>query len=115
MPSGEDFIEDIPVGTRVLYPNPPLKGLANGEAAIRYALNHPFDGDPLFAMLEPGMKVTIAIDDISLPAHGHAPDIRQTVLEIVLTCWPGMKSTTCTSSSPLPAPEDDAVGNEAMH
>ena len=44
MPSGEDFIlEDIPVGTRVIYPNPPLKGLPNREAAIRYALNKRMD------------------------------------------------------------------------
>src|SRR5438128_7360408 len=86
MPSGEDFIlEDIPVGTRVLYPNPPMKGLPNREAAIRYALNHPLGCDPLFAQLEPGMKVTIAVDDISLPLPPMAtPDVRQTVLEIVL-------------------------------
>ena len=39
-PFGEDFIlEDIPVGTRVIYPNPPIKGLPNREAAIRYAVN----------------------------------------------------------------------------
>src|SRR5213079_603291 len=91
MPSGEDFIlEDLPVGTRVLYPNPPLKGLANREAAIRYALNHPLGCDPLFAQLEPGMKVTIAVDDISLPLPPMAtPDIRQTVLEIVLDMLAG--------------------------
>ena len=48
MPSGEDFIlEDIPIGTRVLYPNPSIKGLPNREAAIRYALNHPLGCDPL--------------------------------------------------------------------
>ena len=30
MPSGEDFIlEDLPIGTRVLYPNPTIKGLPN--------------------------------------------------------------------------------------
>ena len=68
MPSGEDFIlEDLPIGTRVLYPNPSIKGLPNREAAIRYALNHPLGCDPLFAQLEPGMRVTIAVDDISLP------------------------------------------------
>ena len=86
MPSGEDFIlEDLPIGTRVLYPNPSIKGLPNREAAIRYALNHPHGTDPLFAQLEPGMRVTIAVDDISLPLPPMAtPDIRQTVLEIVL-------------------------------
>jgi hypothetical protein len=66
MPFGEDFIlEDIPVGTRVIYPNPPIKGLPNREAAIRYAVNHPIDAKPLYAQLEPGMRVTIAMDDIS--------------------------------------------------
>src|SRR6202171_5661049 len=91
IPSGEDFIlEDIPIGTRVLYPNPPIKGLPNREAAIRYALNHPHGCDPLFAQLEPGMQVTVAVDDISLPLPPMAtPDIRQTVLEIVLDMLAG--------------------------
>jgi hypothetical protein len=91
MPSGEDFIlEDLPIGTRVLYPNPPIKGLPNREAAIRYALNHPLGCDPLFAQLEPGMRVTVAVDDISLPLPPMAtPDIRQSVLEIVLDMLSG--------------------------
>lgn len=86
MPSGEDFIlEDLPIGTRVLYPNPPIQGLPNREAAIRYALNHPDDSEPLYAQLQPGMKVTIALDDISLPLPPmRTPDIRQTILEVVL-------------------------------
>jgi hypothetical protein len=84
--SGEDLlVEDLPVGTRVLYAKPPIEGLANPGAAIRYALNHPLDTEPLYAQLMPGMRVTIAVDDISLPLPPMAtPDIRQTVLEIVL-------------------------------
>ncbi len=84
--SGEDLLlEDLPVGTRVIYPKPPLEGLANPGAAIRYALNHPIDSDPLYAQLYPGMRVTIAVDDISLPLPPMTtPDIRQTILEIVL-------------------------------
>lgn len=86
IPSGEDFLlEDLPIGTRVIYPKPPIKGLPNREAAIRYAINHPHDCEPLYAQLEPGMRVTIALDDISLPLPPMAtPDIRQTVLEILL-------------------------------
>src|SRR5256885_2328490 len=86
MPSGEDFIlEDLPIGTRVIYPKPPIKGLPNREAAIRYALNNPHDCPPLYAQLRPGMKVTVALDDISLPLPPMVtPDVRQTVLEIVL-------------------------------
>ena len=41
--------------------------------------------DPLHALLTPGMKVTIAVDDISLPLPPMArPDIRETVCSIVL-------------------------------
>src|SRR4051812_19561557 len=67
--SGEDMLlEDLPVGTRCIYPKPPIAGLPNVRAAIRWAINHPEgDCDPLHAQLKPGMKVTIAVDDISLP------------------------------------------------
>jgi lactate racemase len=84
--SGEDLLlEDLPIGTRVIYPKPPIEGLANPGAAIRYALNHPLDADPLYAQLAPGMRVTIAVDDISVPLPPMAtPDIRQTIIEILL-------------------------------
>ena len=84
--SGEDLLlEDLPIGTRVIYPKPPIEGLANPGAAIRYALNHPLDTDPLYAQLAPGMRVTIAVDDISVPLPPMAtPDIRQTIIEILL-------------------------------
>ncbi|MGM0559029.1 MAG: lactate racemase domain-containing protein [Myxococcota bacterium] len=84
---GEDFISaKLPAGTRCLYSNPPMKPIENRGAAIRYALNHPEgDVDPLFAQLEPGMKVTIAIDDISVPLPPmKTPDIRQEILEILI-------------------------------
>ncbi len=84
--SGEDFLlEDLPVGTRVIFPRPPIEGVPNVKAAIRYAINHPEGMDPLHALLKPGMKVTIALDDISLPLPPmRTPDVRQTILEIVL-------------------------------
>ncbi len=83
--SGENFaVEDLPVGTRCICPKAPLAGIDNRVAAIRYALNHPEGMDPLHSMLKPGMKVTIAVDDISMPLPMmRTPDIRQTVLEIV--------------------------------
>src|SRR6185503_9800783 len=82
---GENFlIEDLPVGTRVIYPKRPITGVANPRAAIRYALNHPEGMEPLHALLRPGMKVTVAIDDISMPLPVmRTPDVRQLVLEIV--------------------------------
>ncbi len=86
LPFGEEFIEEhMPVGTRVIFPNPPIEGLANPAAAIRHAINHPIDCEPLYAMLKPGMKITIAVDDISVPLPPMVlPDIRQVMLEIVL-------------------------------
>src|SRR3990172_5934577 len=84
--SGEDLLlENLPVGTKVIYPKPPIAGLPNVKSAIRWALNHPEGCDPLHAQLVPGMKVTIAIDDISLPLPPmKTPDVRQQVLEILL-------------------------------
>jgi len=84
--SGDRLIEvDMPAGTRVIYPKPPLAGLKDVDAAIRYAINHPYNSDPLHAKLRPGMKVVIAIDDISLPLPPmRRPDVRERVLTIVL-------------------------------
>lgn len=84
--SGEDLVEvSLPAGTRVIYAKPPIPGLQDPAAAIRHALEHPENMEPLSALLQPGMKITIAIDDISLPLPMMTlPDIRQSVLEIVL-------------------------------
>ena len=86
IPYGEEFLfEKLPVGTRVIYPPPPLDPLADADQAIRYALLHPENQDPLFAQLSPNMRVTIAIDDISLPLPPmRRPDIRERLLNQVL-------------------------------
>ncbi|MFQ5662719.1 MAG: lactate racemase domain-containing protein [Terriglobia bacterium] len=83
---GEDLVEvNLPPGTRVVYAKPPIPGLKDRTAAIRHAIEHPENMEPLAAQLRPGMKVTIATDDISLPLPMmRRPDIRQSVLEIVL-------------------------------
>jgi hypothetical protein len=84
--SSEDLLSvKMPAGTRVLYPNSTVPGLSDLDAGIRYALAHPEEMDPLAALLKPGMKVTIAIDDISLPLPKmKRPDIRESVLNILL-------------------------------
>ena len=86
IPYGEEFLfEKLPVGTRVIYPPPPLEALADPDQAIRYALLRPENQDPLFAQLNPNMRVTIAIDDISLPLpQMRRPDIRERLLNQVL-------------------------------
>src|SRR5579885_2161282 len=72
---GDEFLyEKLPVGTRVIYPPPPLDELPDPENA-----------DPLFAQLNPNMRVTVAIDDISLPLPPmRRPDIRERILNQVL-------------------------------
>ena len=84
--SGEDLVEaKLPAGTRVVYPKPPMTPVPSREAAIEYAIRHPENMEPLPALLRAGMKVTIAIDDISLPLPPmRKPDIRQSVLTVLL-------------------------------
>ncbi|MDP9497500.1 MAG: nickel-dependent lactate racemase [Actinomycetota bacterium] len=84
--SGESFgLERFPLGTRVIYPPEPLPGLPDVRAAIADALEHPIDSEPLRELLRPGMRLTLAFDDISLPLPPmRTPDIRQQVLEQVL-------------------------------
>ncbi len=84
--AGETFrLERLPVGSRIVYAPPPLKGLADVETAISDALDHPLGMDPLNALLIGGMRLTIAFDDISLPLPPmRLPDIRQRVIEQVI-------------------------------
>ena len=84
---GEGFrMQKFPLGTRVVYPPDPLPGIRDVNAAIRHALLHPVgDAEPLPELLKAGMKLTIAVDDISIPLPPMTlPDIRQRILEQVI-------------------------------
>src|SRR6266513_4295621 len=83
---GEGFrLERLPVGSRIIYPPEALDPLADPDEAVRRALLEPLDSEPLPALLRPGMKLTIAFDDISLPLpQMQRPDVRQRVIEAVL-------------------------------
>jgi lactate racemase len=86
---GERFVyAAVPEGTRVLYPRKPLPGFQKGaelRAKIEEALDNPIGSDPLRAHLKPGMKVTVAIDDISLSLPKQcSPDCRQQIVEVLL-------------------------------
>ena len=85
--SGEAFrYEKLPVGTRVIYPPPPLDPVPNVDGAIEDALENPMGCDPFSAQLRSGMKVTVAFDDISIPLPPmQTPDVRQRIIEKVLT------------------------------
>ncbi len=84
---GEGFrLERFPRGTRVVYPPESLPAVRDIDAEIANALHHPIDCEPLPALLRAGMKLTIAFDDISIPLPPMgAPDIRQRIIEAVLT------------------------------
>ena len=78
-------LERLPLGSRVVYPPESLPSIGDVDAAIRNALEHPENAEPLRALLKPGMKLTIAFDDISLPLPPmKTPDIRGRIIEHVL-------------------------------
>src|SRR5258706_8233139 len=78
-------LEKLPLGSRIVYPPDPLEPIAHPERAVKRALAKPLDEDPLKSLLRPGMKLTIAFDDLSLPLPPMAaPDVRQLVMEEVI-------------------------------
>ncbi|MHB1486136.1 MAG: NPN-dependent hydroxyacid isomerase, LarAH14/15/16 family [Acidimicrobiales bacterium] len=84
---GENYsLERLPVGSRVLYAPEAIDALDDPDAAVRHALLNPLgDCEPLPTLLRPGMRLTIAFDDVSLPLPPMVrPDNRQRVIEAVL-------------------------------
>jgi lactate racemase len=83
---GEGFrLQRFPLGTQVVYPPEALPGIRDVVGAIRHALLHPLGSEPLPDLMKPGMRLTIAFDDISLPLPPmQTPDIRGRVIEQVL-------------------------------
>jgi len=84
---GEGFsLERLPADrSRIIYAPEPLPAIDDIDGAIRRALDNPIDDDPLSSKLFPGMRLTIAFDDISLPLPKmQRPDIRQRIIEAVL-------------------------------
>jgi lactate racemase-like protein len=83
---GEGFgLQRFPLGTRVIYPPDSLPAIKDVTGAIRHALLHPLGSEPLPELLRPGIRLTIAFDDISLPLPPmQTPDIRGRIIEQVL-------------------------------
>jgi len=85
---GEGFrLEKLPADrSRVIYAPEPHDAIDDIDGAIRASLLNPIDMDPLPSLLFPGMKLTIAFDDVSLPLPKmRRPDLRQRIIEQVLT------------------------------
>ncbi|MET1007954.1 MAG: lactate racemase domain-containing protein [Propionibacteriaceae bacterium] len=87
VPEGDGFrLERFPLGTRVVYPAESLTPVADIAEAIGTALDSPLDSAPLAERLHPGMKLTVAFDDVSSPLPKmHRPDIRGRIIEAVLS------------------------------
>lgn len=87
VPDGDRFrLEKFPLGTRVIYPAESLTRVPGLGEAINAALDAPLQSEPLSALLEPAMRLTIAFDDIGVPTPKmRRPDIRGKVIEAVLT------------------------------
>ena len=85
--SGDGFLlERLPLGSKVIYPAESLDPVPDLGEAVDAALDAPLDSAPLDALLRPGMKLTIAFDDITVPTPAmRRPDIRSTIVEAVLT------------------------------
>ncbi|UCE06679.1 MAG: DUF2088 domain-containing protein [bacterium] len=84
---GEQFLwESLPVGTRIIYPPSPFPPIENLDEVIQKALDNPLEADPLSAQLRRGMKLTIALDDLSLPLPPMPTqqDPRKLIIEKVL-------------------------------
>lgn len=84
--AGEGFhYERLPEGTRVIYPPGSIAPLADPNVAIERALLEPMEMEPLHELLKPGMRLTIAFDDLSLPLPPmQRPDVRQLIIEKVI-------------------------------
>jgi lactate racemase len=87
VPDGDRFrLERFPLGTRVIYPAESLTPVPGLGEAINAALDVPRQSEPLLALLEPAMRLTIAFDDIGTPTpRMRRPDVRGKVIEAVLT------------------------------
>ena len=64
--SGDQLVDvDLPTGTRVIYPKPPIAPLKDVNAAIRYAINHPNDAQTVVGLGVP-IGITSAAPDIGV-------------------------------------------------
>jgi len=84
--AGDRFhAERLPLGARVIYPPEPLAAVPDLRDAIDTALAAPLDTAPLAAQLRPGMRLTLAFDDLTTPVpRMQEPDVRARIAEGVL-------------------------------
>jgi lactate racemase len=87
VPSGDGFfLERLPLGSKVIYPAESLDAVPDLGEAVGAALDAPLESPPLNELLRPGMKLTIAFDDNTVPTPTmRRPDVRGAIIEAVLS------------------------------
>lgn len=85
--SGADILrERFPLGTQVVYPADPVRPLEDLDEAIDAALAVPTGSAPLAERLRPGMRLTLTVNDVTVPLpRMRQPDVRARLAEHVLT------------------------------
>ena len=82
---GDDRITvSLPDETRILFPPPTIPGLGDYRGAVRQALRDPLGCPPLFDLVGPQSRVTVAFDDPCLPIPPMRRDVRGRAIEVVL-------------------------------
>jgi len=87
IPYGDKTIQaELPERTRVIrQTKPPLPPLSDPSQAVRNALNSPIAHDPLYKLVGPKSKVTIAFDDpIGFAPAQKQPDFREIAIKAIL-------------------------------
>jgi hypothetical protein len=74
----------LPDDARLLLPPIPLPGLQDFKDAATRALDEPLSGEPLAKLIRPHARVTLVIDDPTLPVPALSRDCRREMLEAVL-------------------------------
>jgi hypothetical protein len=74
----------IPDDARVLLPPIPLPEINDFKGAVERALAEPVEGPPLSQVLKPTSRITIVVDDPSLPVPPVSKDCRREMLEAIL-------------------------------
>ncbi|HVE86543.1 MAG TPA: lactate racemase domain-containing protein, partial [Myxococcales bacterium] len=83
--SGFDLrVVELPEHARVPLPPRPQPSLEDPKRAIAQALAEPVGGAPLHDLVGPDARVTVLLDDLSLPVPPPAHDPRADMLEVVL-------------------------------
>lgn len=78
--------ELFPLGAKVIYPPDPLPALTAVREAIATALDRPAGSDPLAKLLGPELKLTVLVEDLSVPVPAMPePDVRGLIIEEVLS------------------------------